>query len=358
MLYLPTLASLSVLASITSATITLGTGGAYGVFAASTISNTGSTIINGKLGLYPGTSVTGFPPGESTGEDLNNDNAATAQSDLQSCYNALLALPCTNDLTGQTLGGQTLYSGVYEFNVSGQLTGKLTLDAENNSDALFVFKLGSTLTTSAEASVVLINGAKGCNIYWQVGSSATLGTSTSFAGNVLAEVSITAMSGVSDLDGGLYALTAAVTLDTSNITPEDSCGGGSTSGEGTTATGGVTTATGGGTSGGGTTATGGGTSGGGTTATGGSTSAGDTTASGGSTSGGSTTATGGSTTRESTTATGGSTTRRSTTATGESTTRRSTTATGGSTTRRSTTRESTTRGSTSGWSTGEWDSWN
>jgi hypothetical protein len=225
MLHLPTLASVFVLVTLTSATITLGLAGEYGIFAASTITNTGSTTINGKLGLYPGTSITGFPPGESTGEDIDNDNAKTAKSDLQSCYNALFALPPTSDLTGQNLGGQTLDSGVYKFNTSGQLTGTLTLDAENKSDALFVFKFGSTLTTASEASVVLINGARGCNIYWQVGSSATLGTSTSFAGNVLAEDSITATTSASVLDGGLYALTAAVTLDTNNITLEDICGG-------------------------------------------------------------------------------------------------------------------------------------
>jgi hypothetical protein len=225
MLYLPTLASLSVLLSITNAAITLGTGGAYGVFASSAISNTGSTIINGKIGIYAGTAATGFPPGNSTGEDLGNDKAATAKSDLESCYNSLLALQTTDDLTGQDLGGQTLKSGVYEFDTSGQLTGTLTLDAENKSNALFVFKFGSTLTTATGASVVLTNGAKGCNIYWQIGSSATLGTSTSFAGNVLSDVSITSQTSVSVLDGGLYAITGAVTLNTNTITPKNSCGG-------------------------------------------------------------------------------------------------------------------------------------
>jgi hypothetical protein len=225
MLYLPTLGVAVLLATFSSATISLGEGGAYGAFAASAITNTGATVIKGRIGITPGTSITGFPPGESTGEDIDTNNATTAKSDLQSCYNALQALTTTTDLTGQNLGGLTLNAGVYNFDSSGQLTGTLTLDAQNKANALFVFKFGSTFTTAAAAAVVLKNGARGCNVYYQIGSSATLGSTTSLAGNILAEDSITATTGATVLDGGLYALTAAVTLDTNTITPEDSCGG-------------------------------------------------------------------------------------------------------------------------------------
>jgi Ice-binding-like len=206
------------------AQINLGTGGAYSVFAASTITNTGHTVINGKLGLSPGTAITGFPPGVSSGADMNDGAAITAKTDIQNAYNALIALPVNTDLTGENLGGLTLTSGVYGFSSSGFLTGTLTLDAQGDPNALFVFKFGSTLITASSSSVVLINKAQGCNVFWQVGSSATLGTGTVFIGNILAEASITATTGVVLSSGGLYALTAAVTLDTNTISQLGSCG--------------------------------------------------------------------------------------------------------------------------------------
>jgi hypothetical protein len=213
-------------AAIASAQITLGTAGAYGVFAASQITNTGATVINGKVGLTPGTSVTGFPPGLASGAiDINNGAATTAESDIQSAYNALAALPVNTDLTGQDLGGQTLLSGVYGFSSSGGLTGSLTLDAQGDANALFVFKFGTTLTTAVASSVILTNGAQGCNVYWQVGSSATLQTGTQFIGHVLASASITANNQAVVSSGGLFALTGAVTLDQNTISAIGSCGG-------------------------------------------------------------------------------------------------------------------------------------
>ncbi|KAK3109362.1 hypothetical protein LTR53_017462, partial [Teratosphaeriaceae sp. CCFEE 6253] len=118
----------------------------------------------------------------------------------------------------------TLNAGVYSFSSSGGLTGILTLDGQGDPNAVFVFQFGSTLTTATASSIVLINGAQACNIYWQVGSSATLGTATVFAGNVIAQASITVTTGTSLLGGGFFALTAAVTLDTNAIDPLGACG--------------------------------------------------------------------------------------------------------------------------------------
>jgi len=207
------------------AQITLGTAGQYGVFAATTITSTGSTEITGKIGLSPGTSITGFPPGINTGMDISNEAATAAKQDIQSAYSSLVALPVDTDLTGQDLGGMTLTPGVYGFSSSGGLTGTLVLDGQGDQNALFVFKFGSTITTATSSSVVLTNGAQSCNVYWQVGSSATLGTNTAFVGNVIAQTSITATTDVTVSDGGLYALSAAVTLDTNTINPAGSCGG-------------------------------------------------------------------------------------------------------------------------------------
>ena len=107
-------------------------------------------------------------------------------------YNDLAGQACDTNLTGQDLGGKTLTPGVYCFNTSAQLTGDLVLDAQGNPAAVWIFQMGSTLTTASNASVVVINGGSSCNVFWQVGSSATLGTGTAFKGNILALASITA----------------------------------------------------------------------------------------------------------------------------------------------------------------------
>src|SRR6202022_32198 len=121
--------------------------------------------------------------------------AMQAQNDLTTAYNNIAATPCTVDLTGQNLGGLTLTPGVYCFSSSAQLTGTLTLNALGNPNALFIFKIGSTLTTASSSSVQVINPGSDCNVFWQVGSSATLGTGTSFVGNILALSSITLTTG-------------------------------------------------------------------------------------------------------------------------------------------------------------------
>ncbi|KAK3642444.1 hypothetical protein LTR56_010797 [Elasticomyces elasticus] len=212
------------LGALADAQLSIGSAANYAVFAASTITNTGLSVIGARIGLSPGTSITGFPPGINAGQDVNNAAALQAKADIQALYTALAALPPTQDLTGTDLGGKTIVPGVYSFSSSGGLTGNLILDAQGDPNAQFVFQFGSTITTATASSVVLINGAQACNVFWQVGSSATLGTATIFAGVVIAQASITATTGVSLLGGGLYALTAAVTLDTNAIDLLGACG--------------------------------------------------------------------------------------------------------------------------------------
>jgi|HubBroStandDraft_2_1064218.scaffolds.fasta_scaffold229863_1 hypothetical protein len=195
----------------------LGTASTYGVLAGSTVTNTGGTVVNGDLGLSPGTSVTGFPPGSFTGtEYIADTNAAQAQTDLTTAYNnAAGQTPTTTGLA--SIGNQTLTPGVYNASSSLGVGGTLTLDAQGDANAVFIFQAGSTLITASGTRVVLANGAQACNVFWQVGSSATLGTSTSFAGSILALTSITVTTGTT-VNGGVLARNGAVTLDDDTIT--------------------------------------------------------------------------------------------------------------------------------------------
>ena len=213
------IASIMFVATSVAAQISLGTAATYGVLAGSTVTSTGATIVNGNLGVSPGTSVTGFPPGIVVPPGVIHSadaSAAQAQLDLTTAYNAVAGTPTLVDLTGTNLGGLTLTPGVYGFSSSAQLTGTLTLDAQGNPNALFLFKIGSTLTTASGSSVAVINGGSGCNVYWQIGSSATLGTGTSLLGNILALASITMNTGAT-LGGRALARTGAVTLDGSTV---------------------------------------------------------------------------------------------------------------------------------------------
>ena len=207
----------------TAVDVDLGTANNFAVLAGSTVTSTGNTVVNGDLGLYPGTSVTGFSPGIVNGTMHVADAVAQqAQTDLIAAYNQAAGLPPTQVLTGTDLGGLTLTPGVYFFASSAQLTGKLTLDGAGLTDPVFVFQIGSTLTTASGSSVITINdnnsSTPGISVFWQVGSSATLGTTTAFEGNILADQSITLNTGANVLDGRLLALNAAVTLDDNTIT--------------------------------------------------------------------------------------------------------------------------------------------
>jgi type VI secretion system secreted protein VgrG len=208
-----------------NAEILLGTAGNFSVLAGTTVTNTGSTVINGGgVGVSPGSAITGFPPGTIASPYTTHAGdavAALAQTDLTAAYNQAAALAPTQVLTGQDLGGKTLTAGVYFFSSSAQLTGTLTLDAQGDPNAQFVFQIGSTLTTASNSSVVTINngaGMPGCTVFWQVGSSATLGTGTAFEGHILALTSITLTTGATILDGSALARNGAVTLDTNTIT--------------------------------------------------------------------------------------------------------------------------------------------
>jgi Ice-binding-like len=204
----------------------LGAAASFAVLGASTVTCTGPSVITGDVGVSPGSAITGFPAPCTVIGALHAADAVSlqAQADAMTAYNSLAGAACTHDLTGQDLGGMTLVPGVYCFSSSAQLTGTLTL----TGGGIYIFQIGSTLTT-ASASSVLINNAQPCdassNVFWQVTSSATLGTTTAFAGNILALASITMTTGAT-LDGRAIALTAAVTMDSNTITTCGQTGGG------------------------------------------------------------------------------------------------------------------------------------
>ncbi len=196
----------------------------FAVLGGSTVTNTNTpTVVTGNLGVSPGSAVTGFPPGIVTGGTIHAGDlvAAQAQVELTTTYNSLAGMACNTDLTGQDLGGMTLTPGVYCFSNSAQLTGTLTLDAQGSSNAVFVFQIGSTLTTASTSSVLLINGGTDCGVHWQVGSSATLGTGTALLGSIYADQSITLNTGAT-VSGSVLARIGAVTLDNSRVAL---CGG-------------------------------------------------------------------------------------------------------------------------------------
>lgn len=200
-----------------ASTSMLGTANNFGVLAASTVTNTGPSLITESLGVSTGSSATGFSPGSVTGTIFTSDTvAAQAQADNATAYNFLAGLSSNVDLTGKDLGGLTLTPGVYSFSSSAQLTGKLTLNNQGDPNALFVFQIGSTLTTASNSSIVTTNGDVP-NVFFQVGSSATLGTGTQFLGNILALTSITLTTGANIKCGRALAQNGTVTMDTNKV---------------------------------------------------------------------------------------------------------------------------------------------
>jgi len=221
-----------------AAIVPLGTTAAdFAVLGSSTVTNTGNTIINGDVGLYSGPSITGFaiPPTNTVVEGpgstgltngpgivhgtiyISHSVAQTAQSQVLATYDSLTGLTATVDLTGNDLGGLTLTAGVYDFASSAALTGTLTLSGTGD----FVFRIGSTLDTATGAKVLASSGA---NVYWQVGSSATLLGGTDFVGNILAHTSITLNGGTLDgralAMGGEVKISDAETINVPTTVPE------------------------------------------------------------------------------------------------------------------------------------------
>ena len=209
------LAFAAVPGSAQAGVVSLGTASPFVVLGGSTVTNTGPSVLNGDLGVSPGTSLVGFgAPATVNGATHANDAVANgAQSDLTTAYDVAAGQPVSpgNVLTGTDLGSRTLTRGAYRYATSAQLTGALTLDAQGDPNAEFIFEIGSTLTTASASSVVLINGASPCNVYWQIGSSATIGSTTAFQGTVMALTDIS-LDSRATVVGRMLARNGQVTL--------------------------------------------------------------------------------------------------------------------------------------------------
>lgn len=228
---LTTILAWSALSLTLNAQLTLGpTVGTFGVLAGSTVTSSGPTLVTGNLGVSPGTAITGITgiapggPGTVSGT-INSANAFAlqAKNELTTAYNAAAGAASTATKAGD-LGGQVLFAGVYTSSSTLGITGIVTLDAQNNGSAQFIFQIGSSLTTATGSNVNLINGALPANVFWQVGSSATLGTNSSFSGNILAQEAISLGTGAS-LQGRALARIAAVTLLSNSVSAPSSLGG-------------------------------------------------------------------------------------------------------------------------------------
>ncbi|WP_328399007.1 ice-binding family protein [Streptomyces sp. NBC_00390] len=203
--------------------VDLGTAESFAVLAGAEVTNTGPSVVTGDVGVHPGTSISGFPPGTVNGTSHSGDTVAEqAKTDLVAAYNDA-AGQASNGALPPDAGGLTLVPGVYTASSSLGLTGTLTLNAQGDPNAVWVFQVGSTLTTASNSSVSLINGASPCNVFWQIGSSATLGTGTTFVGTIMAKAAITVATGAT-IDGRALAEVEAVTLDTNRITRPECAG--------------------------------------------------------------------------------------------------------------------------------------
>jgi hypothetical protein len=193
--------------------------GMMAVLAGTSIENMGPTAVIGNIGVYPGTAVSGFPPGVATGQVFNGGAvAAQAQAGLATAYGHYLGLASTTNLSGTNLGGLTLAPGVYSFSAAAQLTGNLTLDASGDPGAVFVMRIGSTLTTASSSSVTLLNHAQSGNVFWLVGSSVTLAPNTAFQGNLMAQGIIT-LDTAATVQGRVLTTNGSIVMDSNNIGP-------------------------------------------------------------------------------------------------------------------------------------------
>jgi Ice-binding-like len=232
------LGSLSTLIFASSAlgatTVGLGKAASFSVLGGSTITNTGSTTMFGDLGLAPGSSVTGAPV--VLGAEHVDDAVANEAKIALTTAATTAANEASNGSAGEDLAGHAFLPGVYTASSSLLLSsGSVTLNAQGDPNAVFIFQIGTTLTTGSNTSVSLINGAQACNVFWEVGSSATLGTGTHFVGTIMAADSITANTGAT-IHGRLLAQTAAVTLEDNTITTSTCASSSSGSGGGTETT--------------------------------------------------------------------------------------------------------------------------
>ena len=213
--------TLAVPVAAQAAPVNLATVDPFVALAGTTVTNTGPSLLNGDLGVAPGTALTGFGlPAVVNGVTHENDAVAgQAQSDLTNAYNVAAGQPVSpaDDLSGTDLGNRTLTAGAYRYTSSALLTGPLTLDAQGDPNAQFVFLVGAELTTESASSVVLINGASPCNVYWQVGSSATLGSTTAFEGNLMALTSIS-LNNEASVIGRVLARNGQVSLSDNVLT--------------------------------------------------------------------------------------------------------------------------------------------
>jgi ice-binding like protein/Big-like domain-containing protein len=200
------------------ASVALRSAGNLAILAGSTVTSTGATSVTGDLGVSPGTAVTGFPPGILVGARHAGDPAsAQAIADLTTAYNDAAGRTLCPVTVAGNLGGQTLVPGLYKSTSSLEITsGDLTLDARGDPAAVFLFQMASTLTTTSARQVILIGGARAGNVFWQVGSSATLGTASVFQGTIMADQAITLGTGAA-LNGRALARIAGVSLDGNTI---------------------------------------------------------------------------------------------------------------------------------------------
>jgi hypothetical protein len=203
--------------------VPLGTASSFVVLAGAGVTNTGPTTLNGDIGSYANASITGAGltvTGVNHGGDAVTQGAKTA---LVTAYNNTAGQGPTSPISGD-LNGRTLLAGVYNSasSIGLRTGGTLILDARNNPDAVFVFQAGSAVTTGSGSRILLRNGARSCNVFWQVGSSATLGVNSTFVGTIMAQESITVTTGARVV-GRVLARTGAVTLDTNRITRPTSC---------------------------------------------------------------------------------------------------------------------------------------